>query len=595
MAKGIAVCLVLAGVVAGGGSEPATSSAPDLVVIGTPLPAAPGELGRAVEVLPPEVLRGSGAFSVPGILERASSVSVAERGSGGVQADLSLRGSTFQQVLLTIDGLPFADAQTAHHNMDLPFPPGALGQVTVIPGPGSALFGPAAFAGVVDLSLRRPDSSGQRIDAAYGAFETRRFEVVSDAVAEPSAATVVASYLASGGFMPGTDHTVWRLWGSAYHDFEHAGVRVSLGHADKDFGARDFYADFPSRERTETTLVDVAPDLQMPGGWQVGAIARFRQHKDDFVLIEDDPSVYRNRHRTESVTARLTLRSPGWGFGQTAVGVEREDSDLESSNLGNRVASRHALFAQHRVDGDVASADLGLRLDDHRDWGTEVTPSLGLTGSVGERVRLHASAGRAIRPPDFTERYYTDPRNVGDADLRPEEAWGGEAGAEFRLAAGCDLSVTYFRRETDDLLDYVRPAADVPWQAVNHGAVTFQGGEIGARAGSGSVSGWMRYRYLDTDADTGALQSKYALNVPRHDAGAGCTVRLADITLVSTIRYRGVPTLDDYWLLSARVSRRLGAATLYAGGQNLLDERYEEIPGVPTAGAYGEAGIELDW
>jgi outer membrane cobalamin receptor len=90
------------------------------------------------------------------------------------------------------------------------------------------------------------------------------------------------------------------------------------------------------------------------------------------------------------------------------------------------------------------------------------------------------------------------------------------------------------------------------------------------------------------------MESKYALNVARHDVRV--TLGLPETRGFSasvTARYRDVPTLDDYWLVSTRLAQRLGKVVVFAKGRNLLDEDYEEIPGVPTAGRYVEAGVEM--
>jgi len=104
------------------------------------------------------------------------------------------------------------------------------------------------------------------------------------------------------------------------------------------------------------------------------------------------------------------------------------------------------------------------------------------------------------------------------------------------------------------------------------------------------------YRYLDPNAESNGLESKYARNVPRHDTSLVLSLpEVRGCSASVSLRYRDVPTLDRYWLLGARAAQRWKAATVFVGGGNLLDENYEEIPGVPTQGAYVEAGLELGW
>ena len=588
-------CLLAAG--SGSAGPPASTNrltgAP-VLVRATPLAATAGQFGRTVEALDGQTIRQSRSASVPALLEEATSVHVSERGAPGVQADLSLRGSTFEQVLVTLDGLPVTDAQTAHHTMNLPFPPGALEQITVIPGPGSALFGPAAFAGVVDLTPRRPASTGMSVESAFGTFDTLRTAATADLAGQRHAATVASSFSRSDGFREGNDYETWSAWASCFVDMDSGALRVSAGHADRDFGAQDFYASYPSRERTTTTLVDLAPEFEPAPDWLLRAIARYRRHRDEFILVADDPSLYRNEHVTDTFTERITLVSPDSAAGKTAVGIERSDAALDSSNLGDRSASTSSAFVQHRLPWDACTADVGLRVDGHSDWDAEWSPSVSLAVPLDASVTWRLSAARGIRPPSFTERYYHDPANVGNDTLEPEEAWGGETGFDLRLPRGTRASFTYFVRDTENLIDWVRDSGDAPWQAMNVGKATFQGGE-GRLAGSLGPCRWeTAYRYTGVDADAAGLESKYALNVARHDARVTVGLReTLGFAASVTARYRDVPTLDRYWLTSARVAQRVGNVVVFAGGRNLADRRYEEIPGVPTAGRFMEFGVEV--
>ena len=567
---------------------------PEIIVRAAPLPSDVRRLGHSVEVLGTNDIAQSRSASVPELLEAHTLVEVSERGASGVQSDLSLRGSTFQQVLVTLDGLPLSDPQTAHHNMNLPFPLEALEQITVIPGPGSALFGPMAFAGVVDLTPRRPSYSGVLLKAAFGAFETSRAAATADSVTDSSATTVASSYERSDGFQDGTDYEAWSVWAAAFLDMAAGSLRFSVGHADRDFGAQDFYASYPSREKTKSTVVDLAPQFKLAPDWLLEAIARYRHHEDEFILFENDPSFYRNEHVTDTFIERVTLTSPDYVLGKTAVGIERSDAMLESSNLGDRDAFTSSAFIQHRLSGEAFTADLGLRADDHSDWGTAVSPSLSVSVPIGDALTWRASAARGIRPPSFTELYYTDPANTGNPELEPEEAWGGETGFDFVLPCETRAALTYFVRDTANLIDWVRGTAEDPWRAANTGQATFQGGEVTVGGKAHCLNWKTAYRYTDVDAQSGGTESKYALNVARHDVRV--TLGLPEsrgFSAAVNARYRDVPMLDRYWLVTVRLAQRIGPVVVFAKGRNLFDEDYEEIPGVPTAGRYIEAGIEV--
>jgi len=86
-----------------------------------------------------------------GYLRLDPSIDPQERAPGGVQSDLSIRGSTFGQTLVLIDGLRVNDAQTGHHNLDLPIPLDSIDRIEVLHGAGSTFYGADAMGGPVNF------------------------------------------------------------------------------------------------------------------------------------------------------------------------------------------------------------------------------------------------------------------------------------------------------------------------------------------------------------------------------------------------------------------------------------------------------------
>jgi iron complex outermembrane receptor protein len=564
-----------------------TSNSLEVVVTASPLPTPIEAFGRFSETVAVTPARD---ISVADVLEHKTSVSVRQRGRA--QRDLSIRGSSFQQVLLTLNGIPLKDSQTSHHDMNLPFPEGIVDTITVIPGPGSSLFGPRALAGVVDIQTIEPASSDITVSSALGSFETRRAEAVAKYSSSRYSSLAAVSHETSKGFVAGTDYDMSSAWISTTLETENGSIPVSAGHADRDFGAHDFYAPYPSRERTRTTLFDTAPRLRLSPAWSVKTHFRYRRNEDDFILIEDNPSFYKNQHTTETFLERIVVSHVQSDNRSTAAGVERSDTFLNSSNLGERDRETASAFLQHNLTIRPIAATAGLRFDDSDEWGSRISPSASMSIPLSREASWRASVSRGIRPPDLTELYYTDPQNVGNPQLGPEEAWGGETGIDWLPADDLDFSVTYFIRDTKDLIDWTRDSPDKPWRAANVGNVQFQGAEAGANWQGRTLTLNMKYTYIDTYVDSAPAESKYALNVPRNEMRGGVVWETCpEITVSSSVLFREIPSLDSYTLLRTHISHHAGPFTIFANGQNMLNEQYEEIPGVPTPGRYIELGI----
>lgn len=579
------------------GSGSACLAGEEVLVTAPPLTSSAAELGRVVEVIGRADMQNYGGSSAADALEYATMASVQERGGSSIQSDLSVRGGSFQQVLVTIDGLPAVNPQTSHHNMGLPFPRHAISRIYVISGPGSALFGPSAFAGTVDIVTTCPEKSGAWAEAAYGDFDTLRMEAGADYTAGKTANALSVMHEESNGFQDGTDYKVWSVWDSCVVGFDSWLLKIAAGHAVRDFGARDFYAPYDSREKTSVTHVDLRPELVFGPGWHLKSAVRYRRHEDEFVLQKDNPGSYRNEHDTDTFLERVTLATPEYCYGKSAVGVERSDAVLESSNLGGRDTFVNSVFIQHiRRNEDHWSMNVGLRSDYHEMWGTEVSPSAAFLHDINRFLSFRVSGGRAVRPPSFTELYYSDPANFGNVELEPEKAWGGEAGFDFFGEDGRKLMFTYFERRTRDLVDWVRTVSDEPWEARNIGSTDFRGGEMMFVSSQGMAGFRLNYRYMDVDSKISGLESKYALNYARHELGCALSMACAwGVSLSTAAKYRNVPNLDEYLLVSARLSRSVGRFEVFTQGKNLLDEEYSEIPDVPTAGRYLEGGIQVEW
>ena len=72
--------------------------------------------------------------------QKISGIDVRQRGVNGTQADLYIRGGTFDQTLLLVDGFKLDDPQTGHHSLNLIIPIQLIERVEVIKGSSSKSY-----------------------------------------------------------------------------------------------------------------------------------------------------------------------------------------------------------------------------------------------------------------------------------------------------------------------------------------------------------------------------------------------------------------------------------------------------------------------
>lgn len=128
----VAVWLVAGGTAAGQDAYRQT-----VVVTAAATPVELGSVTRTLTVITRDQIAELPVRSVADILRLAASVDVRARGGFGVQSDFAVRGASFGQMLVLVDGVRLNDAQSGHHNGDIPVPVEDIERIEILHGPGS--------------------------------------------------------------------------------------------------------------------------------------------------------------------------------------------------------------------------------------------------------------------------------------------------------------------------------------------------------------------------------------------------------------------------------------------------------------------------
>jgi len=126
-----------------------------VVVTAATTPVDLGSITRTMTIITRDQIDALPAHTVADVLRLVPSVDVRARGVLGVQSDFAVRGANFGQMLVLVDGARLNDAQSGHHNGDIPVPLDAVERIEILLGPGSAMFGADAFGGTINVITRR--------------------------------------------------------------------------------------------------------------------------------------------------------------------------------------------------------------------------------------------------------------------------------------------------------------------------------------------------------------------------------------------------------------------------------------------------------
>ena len=557
----------------------------DVVVTAAATPVELGTVTRTLTVITRDQIQRLPVRSIADVLRLTAAVDVRARGERGVQTDFAVRGANFGQMLVLVDGVRLNDAQSGHHNGDIPVPLDAIERIEILHGPGSSIFGADAFGGTVNVITRKS------VQPASAVVETGSFGLVAargQAGIERAAVreVVAAAVDRSSGFMFERDFVTADV-SSRTSIGERTGVFAS--YLWKDFGANGFYGNAPSHEWTNQTLVAADHRLDA-GGWQFGATGSYRTHGDHFLFDVRRPGVSENRHRTHATLAALRASRAVGNRGSLTTGVEGGADWVRSTNLGDHDTRRVSGFAEWRFAPALRTQlDAGVRVDRYTEFGTAWSPSLGVGWWPSDVVRLRASGGRAFRVPTFTERYYSDPANFARPEVHAETAWAEEAGADFFPAEGWIASATAFARQDHDVIDWLRETPAERWRTYNIRDVDTVGAEFTVRRawtnGSFVQAG---YTVLDVNAAAVTQLSKYVLDYAPHSvavAGAiGLPAALELAPRLEVKRRTRSTGESEYAVLDLRLSRRFGIYEIRVEGTNLGNETYQEVLGVAMPG-----------
>ena len=567
-----------------------------VVVTAAAIPVELDTVTRTLTVITREQIAALPVHSIADVLRLASSVDVRARGERGVQTDFALRGANFGQVLVLVDGVRLNDAQSGHHNGDIPIPLDVVERIEVLHGPGSSIFGADAFGGAVNIVTRRTVEQPSLL-VQGGSFGFAGGRGQASLQRGSIRQTMAASAERSSGFMYDREFAT----ASAHaRTLIGSGTSVSVAFLRKEFGANNFYGgNAPSREWTNQTLVAADHRLGAASGWTFGLAGSYRTHGDRFLFDRERPLLSDNRHRTHAVLGGMTATRSA-GASSVTLGVETGGDWIRSTNLGDHTVGRISAFGEWRQRiGTRTQVDGSVRVDRYSEFGASTNPSLGVSwwarrataGTPGPALRLRASTARAFRVPTFTERFYSDPANLARPEVGPETAWAGEGGVDLYLSRGWSLDATVFGRADRDVIDWLRPTSLDRWRTYNIREVASRGVELGARktfANGAFVQG--SYTGLDLDAEAVNQLSKYVLDyAPRSFAAAASIPLPARFHAAPRLEYRRRSRssgVTDYVLLDARVGRRLSRfLDLFVEGTNLFDVSYQEVAGVRMPGA----------
>lgn len=594
------------------------------------------EIGRVVRRIDSMQLQVQPALTMESMLRFVPGVDVRQRGVGGTQTDLSLRGGSFDQVLVLLNGIDLSDPQTGHHHMNLPVDISDLTSVEVLQGAASRRYGSGAFSGAVNFATQTSQGRQLSADASYGSFNTYRLRAASNLSSGEFSNFTSLTYAASDGYRHNTDYKRMNLYSLTSWQNEKAGTaELQLGLQHKSFGANGFYSlAFPEQFEHTRTLFS---SLRWKKQWEnidLNVQMHSRRHYDRFELFRNfngAASWYQdhNYHLTDVNGAGANVQYFS-SLGKLSGGFSLRNDHVYSTVLGfaipeteekpinrfeknkdkvfTREANRFITTAFLDYTGNWNSFVLtgGLSLTNSRDYGSHWNFGGELSYFLQNELSLYVSANTASRLPTFTDLFYQNATHTANPGLQPEKSLNMEGGIAYNEQRFSARASVFARRGTN-IIDWVRYAGETKWKSLNMVAVNTAGAEFSVeyKPESRMINHLqMSYTYIQNDKIADGFDSKYALDYLRHQFLLGIDHRIFDRLSASwnvsmsdrTGNYTAFTTgaiaeYEPFWLVNTRIRYDLNNWQFYADINNLLHVSYVDFGGLPLPGIHFQAGI----
>ncbi len=451
-----------------------------VTVTATVNPLNVSRTGRNVLVIKGDNFSKLPVHSIDELLRYLPGIEIQTRGAMGSQSDIVIRGGTFQQVLVILDGLRLNDPNTGHFSSYIPIAPSEIDRIEVLKGASSAIYGSEAVGGVIHI-ITKSFAAGNNLDkntnlqlqVAGGEYDF--WSLQAGGLYQQKATTI------SGGFLTNNTDGQPQRGTRGYLENHTASVSVkhhisdrwSLGarssYDEREFSAQNFYTTFASDTATEKVRT-LWNQLQVSRQGTRDRLTVDMGYKNLLDRFQYNPASTANNNESNLWQALVKDEYHLNGRTHLTGGLQYIHKQISSNDRGDHRLNQSAAFlVLHRQLGDFYVSP-AIRVDWNEVSGWEWIPQVNLSYKY-KQWQLRASAGKTIRDADFTERYnnynktFVSGGSIGNPYLEAERSFSYEAGADYFAGNQLKISGSFFQRYHKKLIDWTTtPYGEMPRQ-----------------------------------------------------------------------------------------------------------------------------------
>ncbi|OIR12883.1 vitamin B12 transporter BtuB precursor [mine drainage metagenome] len=590
--------------------------------------------GRNIIVLKGKDIAALPVKSLDELLRYIPGIEVKSRGAMGAQSDITIRGGSFQQVLIIIDGLRLNDPNTGHFSSYIPVSPDEIEKIEILKGSSSVIYGSDAVGGVINIttkafanaSKQRSETTAQITGGEYGLINAaaQHLYVHQNTIFQISGLTNNTD----GQPQKGIDgfvhnHLIAATFSQKINNWN-IGFRSSYDY--RKFAAQNYYTSYTS---------DTAQE-KVKTFWNQFDL-NYQKQKDKFSLVAgfkntEDNYLFNSRSVANSSFSNLFQLTSYYEhqLNNNSIitgGAQYLGRNIKSNDRGMHTVSQAAAFAvlQQAISKTI-SVNGSLRFDWNEVAGWVVVPQLNASYRKNN-IQLRASAGNALRYADFTELYNNYNKtlvtngSIGNPNLTAEKTFNYEAGIDWFAKKYAKISFGIFQRACNNLIDWANTAyADMPRKdnliptgnyllAKNVSQVTTSGAELDMLLSKPlshhrNISSNFGLVWLNSESNNGQL----TLYVSSHAKFlANFSVRYATakygISINGLYKTRAaqpgtailVPVSENYFVMNVKADASLikNVLTAFVQADNIFNTSYNDFVGTPMPSRWLLAGLRF--
>ena len=546
------------------------------------------ENSRTISIITAEVIEDSPATNLAELLQQEAGIDIRRQGIYGMQADLYIRGGSFDQTLLLIDGIKVEDPQTGHHTLNIALPLEVIKRIEIIKGPAARIFGQNAFTGAINIVTKTNGDLKNNVGFQLGSYNQQHATATLGKSLDKASVMGHASINSSEGYRYNTDFQNQNYFLKSSFNTKTTPIDVIATFSERKFGGNQFYAiDAKEQyEETQSSLVGISTIIKR-GDLKISSQLYWKRNQDMYLYIRNNPSVYRNLHISNKVGIQINS-SYSSSIGVTGFGIDVAKVKMNSNRLGNRERWMGNFFLEHRFSLLDNKLDVtpGVAVNYFSEFDFNAFPGIDLGYRINDSFRVYANAGYTYRVPTYNDLYYVGRQDIGNENLVPERAISEEVGLKY-FGNKLTASVAFFNRDSDNLIDYTKENEDDKWQSNNLKRLNSNGIEAQLsspfKLGQYTQSLSLGYTYLNEDLGTVKSNfSKYIINSLNQQLTANIKTQFSKNFSQSVVyKFADRANGENYSVVDVQLKLMINTLELTLTGNNIFNASYIETGIVP--------------